>query len=165
MDIYLDADAHRVFPQALHAARRHALELYVVTPDYLAVDGNVHLILVEDRQVNRGAWIAGNILPGDICVTDDPELAAGCIRKGATALTTLGRHWLGDARGDDVRSLSDNLAARGAPDPRFFAKRLEQAIALGRGADMRLFGPPRAFPRSVAATDLARAAMPRAALG
>jgi len=160
MDIYLDSDAHKVLSQVLQLGRRYALEVYIATRDYLEVDGNVHLILIEDQQVNRGAWIVGNIRRGDICVTGDAELAAGCIHKGAMALTPLGRQWLTEARADDFKSLSDNLAERWAPDPRLFARRLEDAIALGRGAAPQLFASPRGV-----GIDLPRAAISRAAHG
>jgi uncharacterized protein YaiI (UPF0178 family) len=159
MDIY--SDAHKVLPLVLRLGERHALEVYVVTRDYLDVDGNVHLILVEDQQVNRGAWVTDHILRGDICVTGDPELAAGCILKGVTALTPLGRDWLSDARGDDARSFNDNPGERWAPDTRSFANRFEQAIAGARDADRRRFGGP----RRVAASDLARVTLPRVAHG
>lgn len=142
MDIYLDSDAHKVFPQVLHAVRRHALELYVATRDYLAVDAGVHLILVEDPQVNRGAWIAGNILRSDICVTGDPELAAACILKGAVALSRSGRQWGVNPVNDDFRS-----AEIWPQDNRHFAERLEKTIVASRAGTARAHAAAAERPR------------------
>ena len=157
MDIYIDSDAHKVLPLVLRLGERHALEVYLVTRDYLGSAGNVHLILVEDQQVNRGAWITDHILRGDVCFTGDPELAASCILKGAIALTPLGRDWLNDARG----SLNDNLGACWAPDTRRFTSMFEQVIASGCDTDRRRFDAS----RRVVPSDLARATPPRVAHG
>jgi uncharacterized protein YaiI (UPF0178 family) len=157
MNIYLDIDAHKVLAQALHAAQRHAFELYVVTRDYLRAGDNVHLILVEDRQANRGGWIAANILRGDICVTGDPELAASCILRGAAALSPIGRQWSGDGVNDDIaRGAAGNLSERWMPDARLFAQRLERAIVAGPGADPGPLRPSRPLGRGATVTELGR---------
>lgn len=127
MNIYLDSDAQAVYPQALRAAQQYGLELYVITRDYLDADVNVHLILAEDRQPNCGTWIEGNILRGDICVTANPEIAANCIRKGATALTPLGSQWKDGSLSDDVRGSAVRVTERWA-NPRTFREHLERAI-------------------------------------
>ncbi len=133
MDIYLDSDAHSVYPQVLHTARRHALDLYVVTKDYLPETANVHLILMQEGQKNAGAWIVGNIARGDICVTADAGLASGCMLRGAVALSPSGRQW-------NVAVASES--ARGAPEAwpanlRGLTQRLETAILASRAAASR----------------------------
>src|ERR1700722_19067445 len=127
-DLYIEIDSHLVYPQALRAAQRHSLELYVVTKDYLAADANLHLIAIEDDHANGGAWIVSNIGRGDICITADPHLAAGCIQRGALALSPSGRQWGADAAGDDARG----AAERWSVDTRLFVQRLENGIAVAR---------------------------------
>jgi hypothetical protein len=157
MDIYLDSDAQCVYPQALQAAQWYALDLYIVTKDYLPEAANVHLILMQEGQKNGGAWIVGNIARGDICVTVDAELASGCMLRGAVALSLTGRQW-----GVDVL----REGARGAPEagpsnPRGFAQRLETTILANRGTFLRGVAPVRDFVRPVAARPpLRRASQP-----
>jgi hypothetical protein len=119
-DIYLDVDVDAIYLQAMRAVRRCALEVYVISRDYLPVEENVHLIAIENDQVNGSSWIAANILRGDICVTADPDVAATCINRGALALSPAGRQW-GDP---DSQAFPEQWRA----DPRAFAQRLDRAI-------------------------------------
>ena len=137
-DIYLDLDVHATYLQALRAARRYALDVYVISRDYLPVDENVHLIAVEDDQVNGGAWIIANILRGDICVTADPGVAAKCIERGALALSPAGRQW-GDIGNIDAQRFGEQRPA----EARGFAQRLDKAILSTRTASARIFTPSR----------------------
>jgi len=128
LDLYVDIDALAAYPQVLHAAQRHSLDLYVVTRDYLPATENVHLIALQDDQLNGGGWIAANISRGDICVTADPGLATNCIWRGALALSPIGRQWGVDAAGDEARV----VAGPWSSDARAFVQRLEKAIASAR---------------------------------
>lgn len=159
-DLYIDIDAHAVYTQALHAAQRYALELYVVTRDYLQTDPHIHLIPVEDTQTNSGAWIAANISRGDICVTGDSGLAASCMLRGATALLPSGREWSGGLVGEEPRTIAAGVREPWSLDPRTFAQRLEKAIASTRGATRHPFAaarePVRRGPGSAAIRPLMR---------
>jgi uncharacterized protein YaiI (UPF0178 family) len=137
LDLYLEIDAHGVYPQVVRAAQRHALDVFIVSSDYLPTDGNIHLIAVEDDLVNGGAWILANIGRGDICVTANSGLAVNCILRGATALSPSGRQWGADAIGDDAKGFAEPWAA----NPELFAQRLEKAIASARGMSPRPFQP------------------------
>jgi uncharacterized protein YaiI (UPF0178 family) len=113
LDLFVDIDNCRAYPQVLGAAQRHGLELYVVTRDYLHADANVHLIVAhEEDGVGARDWIAANIRRGDICVTDDRALASGCLLRGAVVVEP-------------------------AVDSRSFAQRLDLAIASARSAARR----------------------------
>jgi hypothetical protein len=142
MDIYLDIDAHKVFPQALQAVRRHALEFYVLTRDYLEVDAGVHLILAEDRPMDRGRWIGGNIGRGDICITGDSDVAAGCVVKGAVALSLSGRPWCVNAVNEGFRGAAEKWPL----DHRRFAECLEKTIAANQTSRMMSAAYPRVGP-------------------
>jgi hypothetical protein len=89
-ELYADTDAWLVLLPIIRAARRHALELYVVTRDFFAVDGSVHLILQEER-VN--------------------SLAASCIARGARALSPAGRAWSGEGGAESVLGSVANAQA------------------------------------------------------
>jgi uncharacterized protein YaiI (UPF0178 family) len=143
-DLYVEIDAHGVFPQTLRAAQRHALDLYVVTRDYFEGDANVHLIVIEDDQANGGAWILANIRRGDICVTADSGLAVNCILRGAQALTPSGRQWGVDAVNDDTKAVVEPWAT----DVHAFAERLEKAIVSLRNKTTPEFARRRAPQRS-----------------
>lgn len=122
-DLYLNIDALPVFLPALRAAQRHALDLYLVTCDFFVAEANVHLIMQEER-ASSGAWIALNIAPGDICVTDDPALASAAILRGARVLSPSGRSWNG-AGGREA-------ATRSIPNSSAFAQSLGTAILASR---------------------------------
>jgi uncharacterized protein len=125
LDLYADTDTWPVLLPIIRAAQRHSLELYVVTRDFFAADGHVHLILQEER-INCGAWIAANIAAGDICVTGDPALAAGCIARGAQALSPAGRPWAGEGGTEAALGSVANAQA--------LARSLEAAISARRVA-------------------------------
>jgi uncharacterized protein YaiI (UPF0178 family) len=144
LDLYIDIDAHGIFPQTLRTAHRHSLELYVVTKDYLQADTNLHLIVVEDDQVTGGARIAANITRGDICVTADSGLAANCVRRGALALSPRGWQWGADTRDDDATHNTRLWSS----SPRDFGQRLERAIASIRAIGDYGITAPRHFSRT-----------------
>jgi uncharacterized protein YaiI (UPF0178 family) len=156
-DLYVDIDARPVFPQALRAAERYSLELYIVTRDYLHADANVHLILAQEDQPNPGFWIAGNIRRGDICVTADSGLATSCAVRGAQALSPAGRLW-----GADGVHLT---ALNSAPNPRAFAQRLEAAIIAGHGANRLALGSWRGAARTERGATMPGPVLRRASFG
>ena len=145
LDVYVDSDAHRIYPQVLHAADRYGLEVYVVTKDYLPTDRHVHLILAEEDQANAGAWIVSHIARGDIAITSDAKLAAVCLLRGAQVLTPNGLAW--SAREDVPASIANAVAPGSDPvgrvpsDARMLAQRLDRAIAAGRAMGPRSFAP------------------------
>jgi uncharacterized protein YaiI (UPF0178 family) len=140
LDLFVDIENCPVFPQIVRAAQRHSLDVYVVTCDYLTVDGNVHLILAQDDGGGAREWIGTNISRGDICVTSEPALARSCLLRGAVALAPNGRIWNADlinsAAGVGLgrRMGPDGLRNAWTDDPRTFAQRLEITIAAARGA-------------------------------
>ena len=161
MDIYLDSEAQSVFPQVLHAAQRHALELYVVTKDYLPAVANLHLILLQDGQKNGDAWIVGNIARGDICVTADAGIASACMLRGAVALCPSGRQWGVEVPTERARGVSEAWPA----SLRGFAVRLETVILANRAVASRDTSPVSGFARPGARPVVARLPSARATAG
>jgi uncharacterized protein YaiI (UPF0178 family) len=161
LDLYLELDAHGVYRQVMRAAQRHMLDVFIVSNDYLPTDDNIHLIAVEDDQVNASAWVLANIGRGDICVTANSGLAVNCILRGALALSPSGRQWGADVVGDDAKAFAEPWAA----NAELFAQRLEKAITSTRGMSARSFAPSPGFSRAGAGGWSPRAPMSRAALG
>jgi uncharacterized protein YaiI (UPF0178 family) len=157
LDLFVDIDACpvSVYPSLLRAARRHSLDLYVVTKDYLDVDPNVHLILTEDDQ-GGSEWIAANILRGDICVTGEIELATNCTLRGALALAPTGRMWTSEivtaaiaGRAVSTPQLAGGARAGNRPaDIAVFAQRLDTAIAAARAGNPRSYSSVRPLTRA-----------------
>jgi uncharacterized protein YaiI (UPF0178 family) len=96
-DLYIELDAHNVYHLVLHTARRHLLDVYVVTRDYLPPEVNLHLIVGTDDQGGGANWILANIKRCDICVTANSGLAVNCVLRGASVLSPSGEQWGVDA--------------------------------------------------------------------
>ena len=161
-NLFIDADNCPLYPEVIRAAQRHALEVYVVTRDFLCVDDNVHLILAQDDGVGGSEWIAANISYGDICVTGERALAVSCLMQAAVALEPTGRPWSVDAVTAGLVgamggvSLKPSKPAQAwAEDTRTFARRLDTAITKTRAAKAR----PAFSPSSPISIDFARAAL------
>ena len=135
-DLYIDIVAQSIYQQILRTARRYSLEVYVVTKDYLAAEENIHLIAVQDDQVDGGSWIVANIARGDICVTADAHLADNCILRGALALSPTGLQWGADAAAEDAKR--KHFALPKPLDAGAFAQRLDMVIVAARAIRSRI---------------------------
>lgn len=147
--ILVDADACPVKDEIVRVAERHGLAAVFVSNAWMRLPDSY---LVERRIVPDGPdaaddWIAGEIVPSDICVTQDIPLADRCLKKGARALSPAGRPFTPDNIGMAlaVRDLNAHLRETGdrsgGPPPfarndrSRFLQALEQAvqdIRLGR---------------------------------
>jgi len=82
--LFIDADACPVKDEALKVATRHGLKTYMVSDGGLRPSRDP---MVQDVIVASGAdaaddWIAENIQPADICVTNDIPLAQRELMQG-----------------------------------------------------------------------------------
>lgn len=91
--IYIDADACPVKEEIFRVAKRHSLQVYLVSNSRLSmnVDENVHKIQVSSDFDAADDWIAEHIEIGDIVVTVDILLADRCLKKGARAISPTGK--------------------------------------------------------------------------
>lgn len=91
--IYVDADACPVKEEVFRIAKRHNLQVYLVSNSRLnmIVDKNVHKIQVESDPDAADNWICEHVTIGDIVVTIDILLADRCLKKGARAISTIGK--------------------------------------------------------------------------
>ena len=88
MIIYIDGDACPVKHEALKVAARHALQVVLVSNQWLrGVDAPlVRQTVVPKTPDAADDWITEHIQPGDICVTADIPLAARVIKAGAACI-------------------------------------------------------------------------------
>jgi hypothetical protein len=91
--IYIDADACPVKEEIFRVAKRHNLQVYLVSNSRLniTVDENVHKIQVSSDLDAADNWIAQHIKTGDIVVTVDILLADRCLKNGACAISPSGK--------------------------------------------------------------------------
>jgi len=81
--IYIDADACPVKEETFRVAKRHNLQVYLVSNSSLnmTVDDNVHKIRVGCDLDAADDWISERIEIGDIVITTDILLADRCLKK------------------------------------------------------------------------------------
>jgi uncharacterized protein YaiI (UPF0178 family) len=140
--ILVDADACPVKEEIVRVAERHNLPAIFVSNAWMRLPTSD---VVERRIVAEGPdvaddWIAGEITPTDICVTQDIPLAGRCLKAGARALSPTGRPFTPQNIGMAlaVRDLKAHLREtgdmRGGPaafsksDRSRFLQALEQAV-------------------------------------
>ena len=106
MKIYVDADACPVKTEVARVAKRHGLEVVLVSNSWMRTPegASISLKVVDKGLDSADDWIAENIRPHDIVVTADILLAARCLPIGARALGTTGHPFTEDNIGSAVAS-------------------------------------------------------------
>jgi hypothetical protein len=128
--IYVDADSCPVKDEIYRVAKRYDLEVTLVSATWLRTppESWIHLEVVKDTGGLDAAddWIADRTGSDDIVVTDDIVLAARCLEKGASVVSSRGRAFTRDSIGEALaaRELMANLREIGAitGGPSGFAK-------------------------------------------
>ncbi len=125
VEIYVDADACPVKEEVIRVAQRHGLKTFLVTDGGLrpSRDPMVELVIVAQGADAADDWIAENIQPADICVTNDIPLAARCLERQAFALKPNGDAFTVDGIGmalanrELMQGLRETGAITGGPKP------------------------------------------------
>ncbi len=104
--LFLDADACPVKDEAYVIAARHGVPVKVVANSPLRVPAaaSIELVVVEGFGA-ADDWIAGQVQPGDVCVTADIPLAARVVAAGGVCVDPKGKLL-------DVNSVGEALALR-----------------------------------------------------
>ncbi|MCX5923421.1 MAG: YaiI/YqxD family protein [Candidatus Dependentiae bacterium] len=91
--IYIDGDACPVKEDIFRIAKRHDLQVYLVSNSRLnmIVDEHVHKIQVGSDLDAADNWIVEHIKIDDIVITVDILLADRCLQKGARAISPTGK--------------------------------------------------------------------------
>jgi uncharacterized protein YaiI (UPF0178 family) len=101
LDIFVDADACPVKPEAERVADRHGLVLHIVTNGGIRPSPNprVRHVIVPEGADAADDWIAENIGPFDIAITADIPLAARCLKKQASVIGPSGKKFTEESIG------------------------------------------------------------------
>ena len=148
MQIFVDADACPVKEEAARVAARHSLIIHYVSNSHmrLPLGDNVKRVVVSDGADVADNWIAEQCAIGDIVVTADIPLASRAIKKGAKALSHVGKPFTEDSIGmalamrDLMSQLRETGEVRGnnpvftPKDRSNFLQGLENAIQLAKRA-------------------------------
>ena len=146
MQIFVDADACPVKEEAAKVAARHGLVIHYVSNSYMRLPfgDNVKRVVVSDGADAADNWIAEQCAAGDIVVTADIPLASRAIKKGAMALSHVGKPFTQDSIGmalamrDLMAQLRETGEVRGnnpvftPRDRSNFLQGLENAIQLAK---------------------------------
>ena len=106
LHVLVDADACPVKAEVYKVAKRHALQVTVVSNSWIRVPTETWIALqvVGDEFDAADDWIVEHATEGDIVISGDIPLAARCIEKGAVVLGPRGRRLDEDSIGDAVAS-------------------------------------------------------------
>ena len=101
MQIFVDADACPVKEEAAKVAGRHGLIIHYVSNSHmrLPLGDNVKRVVVAEGADAADNWIAEQCAVGDIVVTADIPLASRAIKKGAMAISHVGKPFTQDSIG------------------------------------------------------------------
>ncbi|MBX3485751.1 YaiI/YqxD family protein [Phenylobacterium sp.] len=142
MRIFIDADACPVKDETYKVAARYALKTFVVCNSFIRVPMTpaIELRVVEAGPDVADDWIAAEVLPGDIVVTNDIPLADRVLKAGAAAIAPNGRAFTVDSIGSSLaqRSIMEHIRSTGevtggpppfaAADRSRFLQALDEAV-------------------------------------
>lgn len=126
--ILIDADACPVKDEAIRVAARHGLKTLLVSDGGIRPhrDPMVELVIVSRGADAADDWIAENVAPWDVCVTNDIPLAARCLERRGFAIKPNGDEFTGNNIGPALatRELMQGLRDAGqiTGGPRPFSK-------------------------------------------
>ena len=115
--IFVDADACPVKDECYKVAARYGLKTFVVSNSFMQVPRTP---LIEQVVVDAGPdvaddWIAEQIAPGDIAITNDIPLAERVLQAGGAAISPKGKPFTVDSIGSAIaqRALMEQLRSTG----------------------------------------------------
>ena len=117
MRIFIDADACPVKDETYKVAARYGLKTIVVSNSFIQIPRSS---MIERQVVDAGPdvaddWIAENVVPGDIVVTNDIPLADRVLKADGAAITPNGRPFTADSIGSALaqRSIMEHIRSTG----------------------------------------------------
>ena len=117
MPVYIDGDACPVKEEVYRVARRHKINVYLVSNSPIRVppDELIEAVVVRGGFDAADDWIVERIGIGDIAVTTDIPLAERCLKLGARVLGPKGNVFTEDSIGEAMatRALLDMLRQSG----------------------------------------------------
>ena len=140
--IFIDADGCPVKEEVYRVARRHVLEVTVVSNARIRIpeEDRFTLVVVGDRFDAADDWIVEHAVTDDIVIAADIPLAARCLRKGTVVLDQRGGAFteenIGGALANrelmshlrDLGNITGGPSPFGARDRSRFLHRLDETI-------------------------------------
>ena len=107
IQVFVDADACPVKDEVYKVAGRYGLKTWVVSNSFMMAPTSplVERVIVDAGPDVADDWIAENVAPGDIVVTNDIPLADRVVKQGALAIAPNGKLY-------DANSIGMALATR-----------------------------------------------------
>jgi uncharacterized protein YaiI (UPF0178 family) len=118
MEVFIDADACPVKDEVYRVAARYGLQTHVVSNAFIAVPSHPRIarVVVEAGPDVADDWIAGQVAPGDVVVTNDIPLAERVLAAGVTPIAPNGRVFTRDSIGAAIaqRAILEQIRSTGA---------------------------------------------------
>lgn len=115
--IFIDADACPVKDETYKVASRYGLKTFVVANSWMQVPVSplIERVVVEAGPDIADDWIAENVRPGDIAVTNDIPLAERVLKAGGAAIRPDGRPFTLDSIGSALaqRAIMEHIRSTG----------------------------------------------------
>ena len=102
LHVYIDADACPVKEETYRVATRYGLAVTLVANSSMRTPENIELVVVGEGLDVADDWIAEHVESGDLVVTSDVLLAARCLAKGASVVSTYGKALTAENIGETV---------------------------------------------------------------
>ena len=117
MRIFIDADACPVKDETYKVAARYGLSTVVVCNSFVRIPDSprIERVIVEAGPDVADDWIAGQVQPGDIVVTNDIPLADRVLKAGGVAIAPNGRAFTPDSIGQALaqRAIMEHIRSTG----------------------------------------------------
>ena len=113
--LFIDADACPVKEEVYKVARRTGCPVVVVANAFTRTPPDVRFVLVDAGADVADDWIAEQVKPGDIVITNDIPLASRALKAGAAALGATGKAFTEASIGSALaqRELMEHLRSFG----------------------------------------------------
>ncbi|ESQ74258.1 YaiI/YqxD family protein [Asticcacaulis sp. AC402] len=115
--VYIDADACPVKDETYKVAARYALPVFVVSNSFIQIPKSPQItrMIVDAGPDIADDWIAGQVVAGDVVVTNDIPLAGRVLEKNGHALAPNGRAFTQDSIGAALaqRALMEHIRSTG----------------------------------------------------
>lgn len=117
MQIFIDADACPVKDETYKVAARYSLATFVVSNSFIQIPKSP---IIARQIVDAGPdaaddWIAEQVQPGDIVITNDIPLADRVLKAGGAAIAPNGRTFTVDSIGSALaqRAIMEHVRSTG----------------------------------------------------
>ena len=117
MIIYIDADACPVKDETYRVAARYRLMTFVVSNSFIQIPASslIARMIVEAGPDIADDWIADQVKPGDVVITNDIPLAGRVLARDAHAIAPNGKAFTKDSIGSALahRAIMEHIRSTG----------------------------------------------------